>query len=310
MSTRTLSAVLNSTRRSPTRGPDGGPADCELLRAFVDTANPAAFEALVCRHGPMVFRLCRRLLGNAPDADDAFQATFLLLARRAGSIRNAQSLAGWLHGVAYRMAADTRRAASRRRKYEGRVAPAPPTDPAVAAACREIQAALEEEIGALPPADREPFVLCCLEHLGAAEAAVRLGLTESAVRGRLARARKRLGQRLARRGVSLTAALATVVLSGGGAPAAVPPVLLSATATAAGEIAAGCSLKGVSASAGVIGLVERGSKAIAATRTKVLALLLAAAVLAGGVVLSARPPADDPAPARPADPPSAAGPQP
>src|SRR5262249_17440839 len=142
-------------------------SDRELLFAFIAQKSEEAFSAIVRRHGPMILAVCRRV--HAEDAEDALQATFLHLARRARSLENVKSLAGWLHGVAYRMAMNGRRSALRRRRYERSVAPVPPQSPAWQAAWREVQVLLDEEIGRLPEKNRAPFVLCYLENKSCAE---------------------------------------------------------------------------------------------------------------------------------------------
>src|SRR5262245_64486531 len=132
--------------------------DVELVRAFVASRDHAAFAALVRRHGPLVLATARRVTGNAADADDAFQATFLLLARQARAIRNPAAVGGWLHGVASRIARAARRAAARRRTHEARAqAPAPP--PPSDLSWREVQALFEAELARLPDRYRVPFVL-------------------------------------------------------------------------------------------------------------------------------------------------------
>src|SRR5262249_47965344 len=150
-----------------------------------DSGHEPAFEEIVRRHGAMVLGVCRRSLGSLPDAEDAFQATFLVLLQRASSVRKANSLASWLHGVARRVAAAARRTTTRRQHHERQAPPTLSTDPANRAALQEVCLVLEEEISRLPASCREPFVLCCLEQLSSAEVAARLNLNEPAVRNRV-----------------------------------------------------------------------------------------------------------------------------
>jgi C-terminal peptidase prc len=282
--------------------PDG--RDDELLRAFTTRGDEAAFAALVRRHGPLVLGVCRRALGSLHDAEDAFQATFLLLARNAASIRKAQSLASWLHGVALRIAADIRKAAARRRKREAQASPTPPANPAWEAAWREVQTLLDEEIGRLPETYRAPFVLCCLENLSRAEAACQLGLKEGTVWSRLAQARHLLRRRLARRGVTLSALLAAVALSRNAAPAAVSRAVVAATVRAVVDQ----GLNAGSTTTRAAALAEGAMRAMTMTRLKAAATALlvvgvfgAGAGLATRQVLAARLPAEPPPTARPAE---------
>jgi RNA polymerase sigma factor (sigma-70 family) len=145
-----------------------GPNDSGLLASFLTGRDPSAFEAMVARHGPMVLRVCQHILGNQHDAEDAFQATFLVLARKAGSVRPAGCLAAWLHGVACRIALGAR--ATARRRHREPLAPdlAPPDprpDPLAELTAREALRILEEEVQRLPEAYRLPVVLCCLHGL-------------------------------------------------------------------------------------------------------------------------------------------------
>src|SRR5215469_9881385 len=217
------------------------PEDAALLGRFVATRDPAAFEALVARHGPMVLRACRRVLGNEADAEDAFQATFLVLARKAGSVRPAGALAAWLHGVACCIALGARTAAARHQLREAAAPdldpPDPRPDPLSALTAREALIALDEEVRRLPMGYRLPVVLCCLEGLSQEEAARRLGWSAGSVKGRLERGRKRLHERLARRGLALGAALALAEACRGTSPTA-PPVSLSAPTAQAATLAA------------------------------------------------------------------------
>jgi RNA polymerase sigma-70 factor (ECF subfamily) len=256
MATEQLGAVLRHIRSLAADPKTSDQTDGALLRSFLGRNDQAAFEALVRRHGPMVLRVCRRTLGNVHDAEDALQATFLVLARQATSIRKQESLASWLHGVAYRMATHAKRAAVRRRGHEARAKPPQPQDPALCAAWQELQVLLDEEIQQLPASFRASFVLCCLENKSCAEAARQLGLKEATVGMRLSRARKRLQERLTRRGVSLTAVLAAIAISAEGASVAVSRSLVGSTAEAAAQLTAGQALTGSMVSANVLTLVE------------------------------------------------------
>lgn len=280
MVTPQLGAVVRHIRTLAAARSDIEQTDGALLRAFLSDNNQPAFEVLVRRHGPMVLRVCRRTLGNLHDAEDALQATFLVLAQKAASIRKHESLASWLHGVAYRMATDARKAAARRHARESRARAAQPHDPALTAAWQEIQALLDEEIGRLPETLRAPFILCCLERKSNAEAARQLGLQEATVGMRLSRARKLLQQRLIRRGVSLTMVLAAIGAGSESAAAAVPISLAVSIAQAAAGVAAGQAAGGL-VSAKVAVLTEGVLKAMFLTKLKTIAVVLLAVALAG-----------------------------
>jgi RNA polymerase sigma factor (sigma-70 family) len=281
-----LRTVVRSLRNLCAAEEHGGKADGELLAAFLSRQDQAAFAAIVRRHGPMVLGVCRRVLHRAEDAEDCFQATFLLLARQAAAIRKHASLGSWLHGVAYRVARNTKRAAARRRAHEARATTAHPANPAWQAAWREVQAVLDEEVRRLPAAYREAFVLCCLEGRGCAEAARALGQKEGTVWSRAARARELLRARLARRGVSLTLVLTAAALSGNAALAAVPAGLLRATAGAADSVLRGQAP--ALTSARVAALVEGGVRDLSWARVKGIAIaVLFIGVLAAGAGVGA-----------------------
>jgi RNA polymerase sigma factor (sigma-70 family) len=215
--------------------------DGELVRRFVGGHDELAFALLLERHGPLVLGVCRRLLGASADAEDAFQATFLVLVRKAASLCQWGSLANWLHGVAYQAALKVKVRADRRRARERPLGGAPEPAAAACAAEPDLRRVLDEELAALPQKYRAPLVLCYLEGRTMAEAARLLGWPDGTVSGRMARGRKLLGRRLARRGVGLPAAALAGAL---GAPAAwaAPAGLGSATLKAAALAAAGDAL--------------------------------------------------------------------
>jgi RNA polymerase sigma factor (sigma-70 family) len=204
--------------------------DQELLAEFATNRDESAFAALVARYGRLVRNVCRNVLDNEEDAEEALQTTFVHLTRQAGSLREPGALAGWLHGVAHRTALRVRRDAIRRRAREARTRPgSAPAGPVVEASWRELQAILDAELQRLPEKLRAPFVLCCLESRPLREAARCLGWKPGTVSGRLNEARKLLRLRLARRGVSLSAALCGLALVNEGARAGLPAVRAAET---------------------------------------------------------------------------------
>src|SRR3954469_15663218 len=206
MPERTAAALARTVRAAVRRvAPDG-----DLLTAFVRTKDPAAFEALVRRHGPLVLVACRAVLSDPADADDACQAAFVVLHRKAHTVRDPRTLGGWLFRVARRAALEVKAASARRRDREPGAARPEPL-PAPDLSWREACAILHEELDRLPPRYRLPLLLCYLEGKTRDEAAAELGSTADAVRGRVNRGRERLRKRLDRRGVTLSAALLAAV---------------------------------------------------------------------------------------------------
>jgi RNA polymerase sigma factor (sigma-70 family) len=272
-------------------GTAAGLTDAQLLRRFADRraerdeaarAAELAFAALVARHGPMVLGVCRRILADAHEAEDAFQATFLVLARRAGAVRVDDSLGRWLYGVSRRVALRARARLDRRRALEGPLteAPGPADDPAR----RALRAALEAELGRLPEAFRAPLELCYLEGLTHREAARRLRTPVGTVRSRLARGRERLRGRLARLGLAPAAGL-------GAAPAAteaaVPAALSETTVRAAARLATGRAAAAGAVPDAVAALTESVLRTMLMTRLKFAAALLAAGIVATGAGVAA-----------------------
>jgi RNA polymerase sigma factor (sigma-70 family) len=211
-------------------GTVGMMTDAQLLNRFVserDAAAEAAFEELMIRHGPMVFRVCRSVLRDTHDAEDAFQATFLVLAHRARSIRRHTSLASWLYGVAHRVASRAKSNDARRRARDVRVAVRTTESYSPAEDCHD-RATLHEEVSRLPERLRAAVALCYLEGLTYEAAALQLQVSEATVRGRLAQARERLRRRMTARGVTIPAGL-LVAGTAGQTQAAIPASLIHST---------------------------------------------------------------------------------
>ncbi len=251
----------------------GGLSDGQLLGQFVARRDDAAFAALVRRHGPMVLAVCRRVLRHAQDAEDAFQATFLVLAKKAAAVADREAVAGWLHGVAYRAALGARASALRRRAKERQVEAmphpvAPPQDDQ-----RELLELLDRELARLPEKYRLPVVLCELEGRSRKEAARQLGLPEGTLSSRLATARKTLAARLSGGGAAVSAAALGTLFTEGARAACVPGRLLFSTACVAGG----------TVPAGVAALTEGVMKSLLLTKLKATAwgLLLAASLSVG-----------------------------
>jgi RNA polymerase sigma factor (sigma-70 family) len=270
-------------------GAHSGLSDAQLLERFATRNGEAAelaFAMLVERHGPMVFRVCRCVLRDHSDAEDAFQATFLVLVRNAQAIRKHDSVASWLHGAALRVASCSRAASARRRRHEQRAAEGESSTPRDDDR-NDVEAAVHEEVGRLPERFRVPVVLCYLEGVTQEEAAARLGWPLGTVRSRLARARDRLRGRLARRGLAPAATGVAAILADGSAEAAVPVALADATV----RIALKWSMGGASAAgvvpATVLALSGEALRSLFMFKLKsTVAATIAATALAGAAVLA------------------------
>jgi RNA polymerase sigma factor (sigma-70 family) len=285
------------------QGVVGASSEGELLERFVSRRDESAFEALMARHGPMVLGVCRQLLHDPNDIDDAFQATFLVLVRKASTLRRCDLLGNWLYGVAYRIALRARSSAARRmtrtEPFDGVAGVHPVADSRVGAETglsyaiqREQTPWLHQEISHLPEKYRVPIVLCYLEGATHDEAASRLGWSVGTVKGRLARARELLRRRLVRRGVAVSLAGLTAMLDASDSKAAVPAPLGYATLTAAQAVVAHAGAPIVAASTvslPVAALVEGALQAMILNQFKAVAfpLIVVGGTVATGVAVAA-----------------------
>ena len=272
----------------------GDVSDGQLLDRFLDRRDEGAEEAfamLVRRHGQMVFGVCRRVLSNTHAAEDAFQTTFLVLARKAATITRRETVANWLYGVALRTAKDARARARWQRAREEhvnalRVIHAPGEDPK-----EDLRLIIDEELARLPARLRAPVLLCELGTLSRQEAAKRLGIPEGTLSSRLARAKNLLRERLIRRGIGLTTVILATALAREAESAVVPQALAETTIRAATLVAAGCSLTGLVA-ASVHSLTEEVCQAMVFAKLKGIVfglVVVVSAVTTGGIVLAQRP---------------------
>jgi RNA polymerase sigma factor (sigma-70 family) len=267
-------------------------SDGQLLARFAchrDELAEIAFAALVHRHGPMVLRVCQQILGDRHTAEDAFQATFLVLARRAGSIRQPELLGNWLHGVALRTAREARMRDDRRRRRETPRSEGIAGEPSGEAGRpdellvrREEFEALHEEVSRLPDRYRVPVLLCELEGLSYQEAALRMRCPVGTISVRLRRARERLRVRLTGRGLAPTTGLLGALFGADAASAHVPPVLVDSTVQAAMGFAASKAAGAGLVSASVATLTGRVLRVMALARLK----LIIGLALAVGITMS------------------------
>jgi len=277
MASRAVHPVLRFIRSLAPWG-DGEAPDEDLLARFAADRDQAAFAALMRRHGPMVLGVCARVLGDTPAAEDAFQATFIVLARRAPSVSRPELLANWLYGVAYRTALKARVGAARRRAAERQVGPVTGTDP-LDGLRRELWQALDDELNRLPEKYRVPLVLCYLDGQTHEQAARHLGCPRKTVTTRLARGCQRLRARLTRRGVALSAVALAAALSE--SARAMPAALLERTIQAAASGAV---------PAGIAALAREVLMSMFISKLKLVTmLLLAAGVFGAAAVAVIRP---------------------
>jgi RNA polymerase sigma factor (sigma-70 family) len=301
MSIAQVGVVLRHLRKLVPARNDLDLPDHQLLERFATHHDDAAFATLLKRHGSMVLGVCRSVLRNWHDADDAFQATFLVLARKAGSIHRRDCVSSWLHRVAYHLAVDVQADAARRKVLEKRAVPMPSANPVLDASLRELHAVLNEELQQLPEEYQAPLILCGLEEQTVEQAARQLGWTRSTVKGRLQRGRERLRARLKRRGLELTAGVVAGVLSTGSASAHVPTTLAASTIQAAQWLATGKEPVSGMITARVAALVQGATTTMFHSKAKIATILLLAlgiSVTALGAVwhraATAREPSSEP----------------
>jgi RNA polymerase sigma factor (sigma-70 family) len=275
--------VLDHLRRAALRG-DAGPSDGHLLDCFVARRDETAFEALVRRHGPMVLGVCRRVLHDTHDTEDAFQAAFLVLARKAASIQPRDLVGNWLYGVAYRTALEARGILARRRAKERQVRAMPEPAAHQPEADGDVRTVLDEELSRLPDKYRAAVVLCELEGRSRKQVATILRIPEGTLSSRLATARQMLARRLTRRGYGVSAAALAAVFAQQASAALIPVPLVAATVQAASLFAAGTNAAAISTH--VILVTEGVLKAMFLTKVKTLtAVFVLMAVLGGGLGL-------------------------
>jgi len=260
--------------------PDAAASDAELLQRFSATRDQVAFAELVRRHGPLVLTVCRRVAGHPQDAEDAFQAVFLVLARKAAALAHPDRLGNWLYGVAVRVSQRARRTAARRRVREVQVTAMPDPPSAFADSTPDIGPVLHEELNHLPGWYREAVLLCDLQGVSRTDAAKTLGIAEGTLSSRLATGRKKLAERLAKRGIVLAAAAVPMVLGEGSAFAAVPDSLVRKTCGLVADWAVGAAVPPP-----VHALVDGGL----AMRKVLMFGLMVAAITVTGIAVAARP---------------------
>jgi RNA polymerase sigma factor (sigma-70 family) len=294
-----LNGVIHHLRNIAAVQTYQGLPDHELLERYVKANDETAFTVLIERHGPMVFGVCRRTLPNFHDAEDACQACFLVLARKAASVRKKASLSSWLHGVAYRLALKLKRDSARRKARELGVNLPASKDPAAEVSWREAQGIMDEMLQRLPARYREPLILCYLECLTRDEAAQRLGLSSGSLHGRLERARDLLRKSLAQRGLTLPVVMFAAMLGESASQGALAPLFVVSLTKAAKLLAGGHLLTESVVSTKVIALTQEVLKNMFLTNLKigtaaVLCAGLFAALLGGsftspGIAQEAKP---------------------
>jgi RNA polymerase sigma factor (sigma-70 family) len=268
---------------------ESGLTDGELLGRFIEHRDEAAVTALVRAHGPMVWGVCRRMLPNHHDAEDAFQATFLVLVRKAESVRQREMVGNWLYGVAHQTARKARATTGKRRRREMQVMAMPQVQAPEQDSSHQLEPFLDQELSRLPDKYRVAIVLCDLEGKTRKEAARQLGLPEGTLAGRLTRGRAMLVKRLARHGLALSGGSLAAVLPQKAASACVPASVRTSTIKAVTLVAAGQAVTAGVVSARIAALTEGVLKAMLISKLKTIAGTFLAVFLIGVVAASSFP---------------------
>lgn len=258
--------------------------DRELVGCFIENGDEAAFATIVKRHGPMVWSVCHRVLSNNQDTEDAFQATFLVLVRKASSIVSRELLGNWLYGVAYQTALHARRTIARRRVKEVQVTMLPDNVGKQGDSWVDIRPLLDQELSRLPEKYRVTIVLCDLEGRTRREVACQLGVPEGTVGGRLARARAMLAKRLTERGVALSSGTLAAVMAEHVASAEMPDGVMFSTISVARPLVTGKALGTEEIPVKVAALTEGVMKAMLFAKLKLASVLVFAALLVLGTI--------------------------
>jgi RNA polymerase sigma factor (sigma-70 family) len=286
-----MSEILQHLRRTVLSSNGVGMTDGELLEGFVTGRDEAAFAALVRRHAPMVWAVCRRVLPSHHDAEDAFQATFLVLVRKAASVVPREWVANWLYGVAHQTARNVRASAARRSTRERQVTELPEPAAREPDLRGDLRPVLDQELSRLPPRYRSAIVLCDLEGRTRKDAARQFGVPEGTLSGWLTRGRALLAKRLARHGLAVSGGTLAVLLSQKGLPAAVPSAAVSSTIHAATRLAAGQAAASGVLSAQVAILTQGVLRTMLWTKLKTataVVLILGAGLGATGLIYHAQ----------------------
>jgi RNA polymerase sigma factor (sigma-70 family) len=284
-----MQTILEHIQRRMRPSLAGVVSDAELLERFLQKRDEASFELLVWRHGPMVYGVCRRVLQHTQDAEDAFQATFLMLARKAASIGKRDSVSGWLYTVAYRIALRAKGRSNRRNQVERPLDDLPidakSGDPAELTAWRELREMLDSELSQIPEKYRTAFVLCHLEGKTCDEAADHLGCPRGTVQSRVGRARERLRARLTLRGWAPSSErLVALLEQHASSLGPISPVLVHATVHSAILIMLGKALNGL-VSASVLELMTETAIAMYRSKLRYLAILALLALLGSSALV-------------------------